>query len=608
VLSRKWKALSRPPAPGTTLLSTLFTPLAKKPNAQHLQQQQAALEAELNRLEDAVDVVSDALIAESVHQAVMGNPSRTASTLDAIASGEAPPPQLEVVRTPRSGIAITHRVVTLFNDSLAVPAGWKTPAVPVRAVAEPLLNAWTGRLLGAPGRVRCQVERFEPSTGGVVETSEMRLDELGLCPLDFVYAAQGTRSGLPSEIERRVIHAVTRRGDGFAPDAPVRINPTRHASWAAGDLSYGEFMELLRAVRAAVTAARAIDATELEIPEASGATGVDMAELAARADAAGQALKSAVQDLNEQLAAAASGPLDPLRTALIRCAHFGIPGAIPQSTAGETSGDRETLVVQGQSVLNELDARVTQLATLASRVSQSPTDQERRDFQVASLHAIFGDSFVVLPRFSAANADELAKAFGDSLSIQDNDPLAAIEWLERASRVREGVGRFDAALRYADALDTGERLNLGVAQLPYQNDDRWVALPMKDGAPLSTSRFSLVAQSSDVVDVRRPMAGLLIDEWVDVVPNTSETTGLVFQYDQPDAAPPQAILLAVPPDLDQPWNLWSMQQVLLETLDLARLRAVEPESLDELGHYLPAIYLAANTAGETVATDFAKLK
>ena len=104
------------------------------------------------------------------------------------------------------------------------------------------------------------------------------------------------------------------------------------------------------------------------------------------------------------------------------------------------------------------------------------------------------------------------------------------------------------------------------------------------------------------------MAGLLIDEWVDVVPNTSETTGLVFQYDQPDAAPPQAILLAVPPDLDQPWNLWSMQQVLLETLDLARLRAVEPDSLDEVGHYLPAIYLAANTAADTVATDFAKLK
>jgi hypothetical protein len=33
-------------------------------------------------------------------------------------------------------------------------------------------------------------------------------------------------------------------------------------------------------------------------------------------------------------------------------------------------------------------------------------------------------------------------------------------------------------------LDTGERLNLSVAQLPYQIGDRWVALPMKDNAPV----------------------------------------------------------------------------------------------------------------------------
>jgi len=67
-------------------------------------------------------------------------------------------------------------------------------------------------------------------------------------------------------------------------------------------------------------------------------------------------------------------------------------------------------------------------------------------------------------------------------------------------------------------------------------------------------------------------------------------------------------MLAAPPDLDQPWNLWSLQQVLLETLDLARLRAVDLDALDEVGHYLPALYFAANVAGDTVSTDFSKLK
>ena len=99
-----------------------------------------------------------------------------------------------------------------------------------------------------------------------------------------------------------------------------------------------------------------------------------------------------------------------------------------------------------------------------------------------------------------------------------------------------------------------------------------------------------------------------IDEWVEVMPRPTETTGLVFQFDQPDAMAPQSILLAVPPDPDQPWNLWQLQQGLLETLDMARIRAVDPDTLDEVGHYLPATHFAINTAGDTVSTDFAKLK
>jgi hypothetical protein len=130
---------------------------------------------------------------------------------------------------------------------------------------------------------------------------------------------------------------------------------------------------------------------------------------------------------------------------------------------------------------------------------------------------------------------------------------------------------------------------------------------MKPGQPLSPSRFSLVIQSTPSLDFKLPLAGVLIDEWVEVVPNGVETTGLVFQYDQPDSAPPQSILLAVPPDPDTQWSVWSLQNVLLETLDLTRIRAVDPASLGEGGHYLPALYFAANSAAETVSTDFSKL-
>src|SRR4030095_5225869 len=152
------------------------------------------------------------------------------------------------------------------------------------------------------------------------------------------------------------------------------------------------------------------------------------------------------------------------------------------------------------------------------------------------------------------------------------------------------------------------KLRLNIAQLPFGSDDRWVGLPLKTGGTLPGGRLSIAVQSSAQGDVHKPLAGLLIDEWVEVVPGTTETTGIALQYDRPNATPPQTILIAVPPDLEAPWTIWSLQQVLLETLDLARIRAVDPDALNEVGHYLPALYFACNTAGEAVSTDFTTIK
>ena len=133
-------------------------------------------------------------------------------------------------------------------------------------------------------------------------------------------------------------------------------------------------------------------------------------------------------------------------------------------------------------------------------------------------------------------------------------------------------------------------------------------MPLEQGKSLPGGKISIAVQSAAPVDVNQPLAGLLIDEWVEVVPGATEITGLALQYDQPNAAPPQSILIAVPPELEQPWTTWSLQQVLLETLDLARVRAVDLSALDEVGHYLPALYFAFNTLGDAVSTDFTTIK
>jgi hypothetical protein len=347
----------------------------------------------------------------------------------------------------------------------------------------------------------------------------------------------------------------------------------------------------------------------MNLPEKNQPPATNTAELEMRADNAAQALRETQADLQKLLDQPSASDLELLRDTILRSAQFGVAASVPFSVAGNSAADRQLLLLQGNSIVTELAQRVQQLTALEDNFKPAtPTDDDKRIQQLARLRFVFGSSFVVMPLFLPGNATELGQALIDSAKVQDNDTLAVVTWFQRASRVREGVARLDASIRYAEALEAGEKLNLRVAQLPYRENDRWVGLPLKAGQELSPSRYSLVVQSPAVIDVNQPMAGLLIDEWVEVVPNPSETTGLVFQYDQPDAVPPQCILLAVPPDLDQPWNLWSLQQVLLETLDLARIRAVDSAALFQVGHYLPALYFAANAAGDTISTDFLNLR
>ena len=152
--------------------------------------------------------------------------------------------------------------------------------------------------------------------------------------------------------------------------------------------------------------------------------------------------------------------------------------------------------------------------------------------------------------------------------------------------------------------------------------ERWVGLPLPAGASLPAGKLSLVVQKADDLDPTQPMVGLWLDDWVEVVPHARENTGIAFQFNAPDACAPQAILLAVPPDLSKPWTPWSLHRLLLETLELASLRAVDAEALDrafvdpvgaggggvgEVAHFLPALCFALNAEGDAVSPNLSSL-
>ena len=83
---------------------------------------------------------------------------------------------------------------------------------------------------------------------------------------------------------------------------------------------------------------------------------------------------------------------------------------------------------------------------------------------------------------------------------------------------------------------------------------------------------------------RRPIpaptsAGLMLDDWSRDRPHRTGDDGLAFHFDRPNAAPPQALLLAVPPTLAARGSGTISSRRRPTPSTARRLRAVEPDQL-----------------------------
>ena len=67
------------------------------------------------------------------------------------------------------------------------------------------------------------------------------------------------------------------------------------------------------------------------------------------------------------------------------------------------------------------------------------------------------------------------------------------------------------------------------------------------------------------------------------------------------------MLIAVPPGAEATWSYPTLERTLLDTLQLAQIRALEPAQLGGYGQLIPMTYLAENTSGAAVSTSFGGL-
>jgi hypothetical protein len=509
-----------------------------------------AVVAAIADLERTHDAVADLLLAESVHQLVSGNSARAAAALDALGAGEAAPPEPEVVRTPRTGVSIQHRLAILIPDPQTPRhTGWNNAAP--RAQAEPALEIWAQGALGDPAKLV------------IAAGSEVTLAQSQLCALDVIFDSDSD-SVDNSRLVARLRAAMPELGTDVSPLAPI---------W-----------ELSGMLRMTLMSGRALAASDLGPPQGADAVGrtADAAEFLARARTALEMLRAIAMGTAPQA----------------ELAGFGI-----WPVAGGSAVE---------PLIEQAAARVVAASALLDRAAPPAPAKAVIELASQALATIFGGSFLARPVLlppPAGESDLWAGALSPS-AVRPRPGADIRPWLARVGTIRNATSTFGETLLVREALE--QRPLLRAVQFPAAAFSGWAALPFPDGRPPMTPLTSVVVEVAGVQagdpepKLAAALAGVILDEWLEVVPRRLErrdparpdepgelvditTTGLALNANAPGARPPQAILLALSPDGGD-WTDERLVHALDEALALAKMRTITLQNLPYAGLQLPALY------------------
>jgi len=588
--------------------------------------QQAAIEHEKQTIENSLDALRDLLTAEAAYQLALGNFDRAAAVVQSVGSGT-PPPDVEVVRTPRgTGISFTNRLVVQLRTAV-VANPWPTVPMTERARTEPALNSWLGGLLGDPAETRCRVRAVDAAgnvlviSGAPIEAT-VSIADLGLQPIDLVYCvrSQVQQSGA-AELESRIRYRFAR--DHAVPDdAVVQILFADAGGAAARPL--GELLPFADRLRRLLGAAKPLDARHFQSaskntpapPDDPGS--IDVTELRARVGTRLDAVRALFAPLRNALVAArtpgaTAADVDALRDALAAVAANGFTYALPASAVGAGAAQIDALGRQADSVLARFDTLAPATDDqLAAADAPGGTAPQKAALLTDAAKAWFGADFVLIPHFTYL--DTAAVAAADAARSQlltyahgtAGMPLPVDEWLHGAGCVRPLVHDFELVRTIADSAG-GAPLELAPLQLPFRTGDSWLGVEYPPAMEVVHDTVSVVQHLPQGFNSAGAQAGLLVDEWVETVPTREEVTGLTFNFDAPNSAPPQALLLAVTPDVTGHWRWDDLVDTVLDTFRRARMRAVEPDRLGDVpgvGTLLPALAAEFSTSPGSVSLDY----
>ena len=419
-----------------------------------------AIIAEVERLKETLDSISDLSLAEGVFQVTQGNYERAGATLKALSEGNAPP-EPEIVRTPRSGAVVNHKLAVQFEPG-NVASPWGVLPTP-RSLSAPGLNKWLGDLIGNdPDSLQFSVTYSLDTMVTIIALSELKLQ-----PIDLVYLTGDQSNKVEgetlindlTELEARIDFAFRLKrktaNPNFDSSGRATIKFMSRDGFPNADppiRTFFELLPLLRSLRKLIANCRHLGADDFMLPSEENTDPNTVGNLKlwdlnalteSFADAAGflQDIIVAFEPIVDSIPLKAlskdpaeAGDLsgvdyDALRDNLVKLSYFGLPGAFPKNAllpvlAADASDEarlallraRQSLIEQAILTLAQGKSRHSQAVTLStfSNLSQEEIDRLTVEDKVEILQnagaLILGDAFRFIPSFAFKNRPELESA------------------------------------------------------------------------------------------------------------------------------------------------------------------------------------------------------
>jgi hypothetical protein len=422
--------------------------------------------------------------------------------------------------------------------------------------------------------IGCYVDLVASSTSEDANT--LTLDKLGISHLDFVSMCNAIPDGAGnSEIEIRIRRYI-RSQRSVEKNNPPGIDLARRGT---ARFSVADAMEFGRAFldmfgNAAPLAPASLAHPETTPPGPFYTRGADAMKM--RAD-------KSVSELNDQVSKLDSTNASDVLAALDVCAAYGIQEALVESA------DDASIIARATTVSGIAAKRVNKAEPLIKQAESSA--DSRIPLLVSAFKALFGESFIVLPEFEAQHAPRFN---GSTMKVKPASPRVSL-WFQQVAETHPRVRSLETLLMCAAAwrnTSGSDMTEFRVAQLPPSPEHGWQALSdseLTGTAGRLEGSLSIVAIGPESFD-NGNVAGFVIDDWTETIPAPKATTGISFEYNQPNSQAPHCFLLAVPGNFDKKvWSQDHLAAIVRDTMDLAKVRLVDLDALPRVTGVFPAL-------------------